>query len=184
MFSKLFSKTYFLKIAPLENTFSKLVSQKKYFQSYHLRKIHFQNYSLKKYILKFTHSKLLSENTLTGQIFFIIFIGSRKSLKLSRICLTTFSSIYLHSFKKTFRQFSSLVLIFFESRIQANNCQASLTRLYFRNFLIVKIRNFITMRFHFGFQKISNCFLISARTLSQMTFLHKRLFQEALYVMA
>ena len=66
MFSKLFSKKYFLKIATLENTFSKflfqkkktfskLLSQKKHFQSYSQKnilklfpqKIHFQIYFLK-----------------------------------------------------------------------------------------------------------------------------------------
>ena len=100
---------------------------------------------------------------------------------------------------------------FFESRIQAN--YLSLNRFSFRNFFIAKICNFITMRFYFSFQKtliierlaikfffdintdfISNSiifFLIRHHLHSKYTsvqflhhnFLHKRLFQEALYVM-
>ena len=85
-FSKLFSKKYFFKITLLGNTFSKLPSQKKIcFQNYSFKKIHFQIYFLKIAFLK--NINLLRR--------------IRKITQLSWIWLTTFFSIYLHSFKKT-----------------------------------------------------------------------------------
>ena len=40
------------------------------------------------------------------------------------------------------------------SRIQADFCQTSMISVHLRNFLIVKICNFIIIRFYFGFQKL------------------------------
>ena len=75
-----------LKIAPSKNAFSKLLS-----------KLLFQNCSLNEYIFEIALWKIIS-------LIALVYSSSEseeKSLKFSLICLITFFSMYLHSFKNT-----------------------------------------------------------------------------------
>ena len=64
-----------------------------------------------------------------------------------------YNYFFLSIFTLFLKKLWIIVFIFFESRSQAN-CETGMTRVHLWNFVIVKILNFVAMRFYFGFQKI------------------------------
>ena len=72
-----------------------------------------------------------------------------KSLQSSLICPIIFFNLFA-LFQK---HLQIIILIFFKRRMHANYCLTSMIRVHLRNLFIIKICNFITMKFYFGLQK-------------------------------
>ena len=77
--------------------------------------------------------------------------SKEKSLQSSLICPIIF--FFFNLFALFQKHLQIIILIFFKRRMHANYCLTSMIRVHLRNLFIIKICNFITMKFYFGLQK-------------------------------
>ena len=83
----------------------------------------------------------------------LLFIRLTRRTKITQIIVDMPNFFFLNVSPFFLKHLRILILIFLKTRIQVDYCWTSMIRVCLRNFFLIKICNFIAMRFYFGFQK-------------------------------